>query len=169
MSAFLAAQVFAREHKPTQLDVWGQCAKSQWWLASQLDHGNTDRTQAVTLYRYSRMLDAQAFVPADVAQKLAAKLASGDKSGYSPVATYFQVEGVTAIEVEIDDQGKFIRAEVVSRKLKVPGVRDNPPIAFETLLDAAALDYAEKGRSYPSDKGKSLKFEMNWRLDGEKK
>jgi hypothetical protein len=166
MSAYLAMQVFAREHKPNQLDVWGQCAKSRWWLASQLDHGNTDRTQALTQYRYSRMEDAQqGFVPAPVAQQMAAKLATGDKSGYSPVATYYQVEGVTAVEVELDDQGKFIRAQVASRKLKVPGVRDNPPIAFETLLDAAALDYAEKGRNYPADKGKNLKFEMVWRLE----
>jgi hypothetical protein len=170
MSAFLAKKIFARERKPNQSDRWEQCAKNQWWLASQLDHGNTDRTQALTLYRYSRMEEAQpAFLPADVAQKLAAKLATGDKSGYSPAASYYQVEGVTAIEVELDDQGKFMRAKVASRKLKVPGVRDNPPIAFETLLDAAALDYAEKGRSYPADKGKNLKFEMNWRLDGEKK
>jgi hypothetical protein len=139
-------------------------------LASQLDHSGTDRTQALTLYRYSRMdADQQAFVTPILAQQMAAKLASGDKSGYSPVAIDFHVEGVTTIEAELDDQGKFIRAEVVSRKLKVPGVHDNPPIAFETMLDNAALDYAEKGRSYTADQGKRIKFEKNWRLDEEKK
>jgi hypothetical protein len=169
MPAYLAGQLLTRDQK-SQLNDLGQCAKSQWWLASQLEHGNTDRRQALTLYLYSRMDDAQqTFVPPGITQQMVAKLATGDKSGYSPVATHFHVEGVTVIETELDDQGKFIRAEVVSRKLKVPGVRDNPPIAFETMLDAAALDYAEKGRSYTADQGKRIQFEKNWRLDGETK
>jgi hypothetical protein len=162
MTAFLAGLIFARDSKPGLSERWEQCAKSQWWLASQLKHGNTDRAQALTLYRYSNMVGAQDFVPDHVAQKVATNLAAGTKSSYPPVATYFQVEGVTTVQSEVDELGKFIRAQVVSRKLKVPGVRDNPAIAFETLLDAATLDYAEKGRTYPADKGKILIFEMVW-------
>jgi hypothetical protein len=52
---------------------------------------------------------------------------------------------------------------VGSRKIAVPGVRDNPPVAFETLLDAAALAIAAKG-SHADGKGTLHRRDFDWRL-----
>jgi hypothetical protein len=163
MTAYLAGQVFNRDRNPGKSDRWEQCAKSQWWLASQLARGKVDRTAALTLYRYSMMLDVHEFVPTTVGQKAAATRPTEGKPAYPPVAAYFQAEGSTTVQAETDALGKFLKARVISRKIAVPGVRDNPPVAFETLLDAASLDYAEK-RSYPAGKATTLQFEMVWRL-----
>ena len=164
MTPYLAGQVFARDRAPGKSGRWEQCAKSQWWLASQLASGKIGRLEALTLYRYSTMVDAHEFVPAAVMQKLAAAPpAEGDRA-YPPVAAFFNVEGTTTVQTDTDDQGKFLRARVVSRKITVPGVRDNPPVAFETLLDAASVDYAKTKRSYPADKDQTHRFEINWRL-----
>ncbi len=164
MTPYLAGQVFDRARKPGKSDRWEQCAKSQWWLASQLAGGNVDRTAALTLYRYSTMLDVHEFVPTAVLQEAAATRPGEGKHAYPRVATYFQAEGVTIVQADTDALGNFLKARVVSRKVTVPGVRDNPPVGFETLLDAASLDYA-KERSYPADKAFSYQFEMAWRLD----
>lgn len=167
MTPFLAGQVFARDRKPGKANRWEQCAKSQWWLASQLANNKMDRLAALTLYRYSTMVDVHELVPPAVLQKAAtARPAKGEgERAYPPVAAYFGVEGSTLVQADTDDQGKFLRARVVSRKITVPGVRDNPPLAFETLLDAASLDYAETRRRYPQDKAQTYRFEMNWRLN----
>ena len=68
------------------------------------------------------------------------------------------------MEAVTDAEGKFLKAHVVSRKITVPGVYDNPPIAFESLLDAASLDYAEKRHKYPLGKNQTVRFEIQWRL-----
>jgi hypothetical protein len=163
MTPFLAAKVFGRNRKPGRSDRWQQCAKSQWWLASQLANGKTDPTAALTLFRYSTMLDVRELAPAAyVASAGAVKPAEGQLT-YPPEATFFQVEGTTTIQADKDADGKLLKASVVARKIKVPGVRDNQPLAFETLFDAASLDFARK-RSYPADKDASLKFELVWRL-----
>jgi hypothetical protein len=43
-------------------------------------------------------------------------------------------------------------------------VRDNPPVAFETLLDAASLHYAESRRYPAAAEAQTHRFEMSWRL-----
>lgn len=165
MTPYLAWQIFARDRKPGPADRWQQCAKSQWWLASQLADGKSDRTLALAVYRYSTMIiDVRGFVPDAAIQKAAAAHRTESQPSYPPVAVYFNVEGSTTVQAETDDQGRFLKARVISRDIKVPGVRDNPPIAFETLLDAAALDYAAK-RSYPDAKAASQPFALNWRLE----
>jgi hypothetical protein len=163
----LAARLFDRNRKPGQSDGrarWEKCAKSQWWLASQLASGKIDKMTALTIYRYSTMADANEFAPASVVQKTAAAHANEGKQTYPPVAAYFNVEGSTTVEALTDEQGKFLKAQVVSRKITVPGVYDNAPIAFESLLDAASLDYAEKRQKYPPGNNTTVRFELKWYL-----
>lgn len=164
MVPYLAWQIFNRDRKPGPADRWQQCAKSQWWLASQLAGGKSDRTLALAVYRYSTMIDVHDFVPASVIEKAAATRRTEGQQPYPPVAAYFNVEGSTTVQAETDEHGRFLKAQVVSREIKVPGVRDNPPLAFETLLDAAALNYAAK-RSYPDAKAARQQFAINWRLE----
>jgi hypothetical protein len=163
MTPYLAGQIFDRDRKPGPADRWQQCAKSQWWLASQLAGGKTDRTLAIAVYRYSTMIDVHDFVPDSVIRKAAAARPTEGQQAYPPVAAHFNVEGSTTVQAETDDHGRLLKAQVISREIKVPGVRDNPPVAFETLLDAAALDYAAK-RSYPDAKAARQQFVINWRL-----
>lgn len=167
MAPALAGRIFERDRKPGQSgrsDRWEKCAKSQWWLASQLASGKIDKLTALTIYRYSTMVDANEFAPASIVQKTAAPRPSEGKQAYPPVAAYFNAEGSTTVEARTDDQGKFLKAQVVSRKITVPGVYDNAPIAFELLLDAASLDYAEKRHKYPPNNNPTVRFEINWHL-----
>ena len=53
---------------------------------------------------------------------------------------------------------------MVARKITVPGVHDNAPIAFDTLLDATALDYAEKRQKYAPGTDPVVRFELLWKL-----
>ena len=164
MAPSLAGMVFNRQRKPGPSDRWEQCAKSQWWLASQLDVAKADRALALAVYRYSTMLDVRAFVPVS-AMKAPASGTTGGREGYPPEAAYFAVEGMTTVQADSDDHGNFLKARVVSRKITVAGVRDNPPVAFETLLDAAALDVAAK-RRYPDGRATSDRFDTAWHLEG---
>jgi hypothetical protein len=163
MTPFLAWQLFMRNRKPGKPDRWEQCAQSQWWLASQLADGKADRTKALAVYRYSTMLDVGDFVPSSVMKGPAATRPEDGKQTYPPAARYFDAEGSTTVEVETDVNGKFVDARVVGREITVPGVRDNPPVAFEALFDAAALDYFAK-RSYADGKAGRHEFKLVWRL-----
>jgi len=160
MSPFLAGQVFLRDRKAGKADRWEQCAKSQWWLESQLADGKTDRTQALTIYRYSTMLDANDFVPEGYRPKPGS---AGEKPGYPRAASYFHAEGTSTLQVSTDEQGKAYKAEVVAREIQVPGVHVNRPLAFEALLDEAAISYALQ-RSYAAGKAGKAQFVMDWKL-----
>ncbi|WGG49881.1 hypothetical protein [Rugamonas sp. DEMB1] len=167
MAPALARRLFDRDRKPGQStgsNRWHKCAKSQWWLASQLASGKIDKMTALTLYRYSTMADARDYAPASVVQEGATARPNEEQPAYPPVAALFNVEGSTTVEAHTDDQGKFLKAQVVSRKITVPGVYDNAPIAFESLLDAASLDYAEKRKKYPPGNNSTVRFELQWHL-----
>lgn len=164
MSPFLAARVFDRKPHTGSADRWELCARSQWWLASQLAGGKTDRAAALAVYRYSTMVNAYDYLPPEVEQKAAQDRQASDGTAYPPAAAYFNLQGVTTVQAELDDQGKRLKAQVVSRKLTVPGVRDNPPLAFETLLDAAALELAEK-RVPAAARAAGFKIDLVWRLE----
>jgi hypothetical protein len=166
MTPSLAGKLFELDRKPDKPNRWEQCAKSRWWLASQLAGGKIDRTAAMNLYRHSTMFDVLDEVPDEVMETAKAASALAGEQTYPPAASYFRVEGSTTIQVDISAEGKALNSRIVSRKIKVPGVRDNRPVAFEALLDQAALDYASK-RSYPVGKATKGQFEMVWNLKEE--
>lgn len=164
MSPYLAGQVFARNRKADKPDRWEQCARSQWWLQSQLAAGRTEPARALAIYRYSTMLDVSDFVP-EAFKAEAQRPGAGDgKPAYPRAASFFQVQGLTQVAVSLDAEGHATRAEVIARKLSVPGVRGNRPVAFETLLDEAAVTYARQ-RNYPTGQARETSFEMMWNLD----
>ena len=162
MTPYLAGQLFNRDRKPGKSDRWEQCAKSQWWLGFQVADPQADRALALTVYRYATMRDVREFLPPAARTASAGRLAQAGQP-YPLEAAYFDVEGTTTVHVETDDSGKLVRSRVESRKLAVPGVRDNRPVAYETLLDAAALDVAAK-RHYPDGKATRDSVEIAWHL-----
>lgn len=163
MTPFLAGQLFARDREPGKPDRWERCAKSQWWLLSELADGKTDRMQALTVYRYSTMLDAADFVPHGFKPKAGAAKEVDGRPDYPLAATYFHVEGNVSLQASTDEQGRAYKAEITARQLRVPGVLGNRPLAFETLLDEASLDYARR-RSYPVGNARQVQFAMQWNI-----
>ena len=170
MAPGLSVWLFDRDRKPGQSDGaerwdrWVRCVKSQWWLASQLAEGKVDKMAALTIYRYSTMVNAGEYAPASASRNAAAARPGEGKPAYPPVAAFFGAQGSTTVEALTDGQGKFIKAQVVARKIAVPGVHDNTPIAFDTLLDAAALDHAEKRQKYALGTDPVVRFELLWKL-----
>lgn len=163
MSPVLAKRVFARD-RSAAVDRWERCARSQWWLRSQLEDGKTDPAQALAVYRYSMMLDVRDLVPPSYRSKPRTGQQAQAKPAYPPVASYFMVEGTMTLDVRLDSQGKPVDAVVVARDIRVPGVRHNRPVAFETLLDEASVAFARQ-RSYTDGKAQRGRFELSWRLD----
>jgi hypothetical protein len=194
MPPVLAGWVFDSSRKPGPPPVpdrWEQCARSQWWLASQLAEDHADRAAALDRYRYATLYDAREFVPDRLRKQPTAPPPPpppGTSPTYPPEAGYFQAEGTTTVRTERDAQGRFLKAEVVKRRITVPGVRDNPPLAYETLFDAASLDYAARQaasayaahaatpanpsstpstpKEKPGDGKQSYLIELVWHLDG---
>ncbi len=146
MTPNLAQQVFSQVRAPGPINRWDQCAKSQWWLASQVHGGKVDPAAALSNFRYATMKPVQDFAPAGLVQKAAAASPRAAQAAYPPVAAYFGAEGTTGVQVDVDVNGQFVGAQVLARKVVVPGVRDNPPVAFETLFDEAALQDAQRAK-----------------------
>lgn len=162
MAPHLAGSLFSRDRKAGPSDRWERCAKSQWWLQSQLAEPKAERTQALTVFRYSTMTVAGDFVPADYKPKSAPPRPDG-KPAYPRAATMFDVKGVITLQVDIDNQGKAVKADVIERQIRVPGLHSGRPVAFETVFDEAALDYARR-RAYPAGAAKQARFELEWNL-----
>jgi hypothetical protein len=166
MTPFLAGRVFARDRKPGKLDRWEQCARSQWWLQSQLAEQHADRRQALAVYRYSMMPDVTDVVPEGFKPSSGPARNAAGTPDYPRTAIYFQVEGATTLKVSLDDQGKVLKAEVVAREIRVPGVRNKRPLAFETLFDDAAIELARQ-RTYAAGGAREQSLNMTWKLEGD--
>lgn len=165
MTPFLAGQVFDTHWQAGHPDRWERCARSQWWLQTQLADGRTDPRQALALFRYATMLQADDFIPRGDAAASAAAPRSVGGAAYPRDAAYFSVEGNVTLDVDTDDQGGEVRATVATRELHVPAVLDNRPVAFETMLDDPALGLA-KAHRFPPGKAGSTRFVTVWKLEG---
>lgn len=163
MSPALAWELFALSRKPGKPNVWERCVRSQWWLQSQLGDGKTDPSKALAIYRYSRLADVANYVPPGYQ---AAPAAVAGKPAHPRVASFYGVQGTIVMLVDTDEGGHAFKADVFEREIKVPGVRDNPPLAFETLLDDASTAFALQ-RTYPEGKAEKRKFGVQWNLGKE--
>ena len=169
MLPVLARGVLAKAYKPGEQDAWTQCAKNQWWLLTQLADGKTQRSEALTHYRYAMLKTIADWRPDAAKTASASKAASEASDGkppYPSLGSKYHVQGTVTLHVAVDAQGKLLKATVGAREISVDGIRDNPPIAFETVLDAASLAYAAR-RGYPLGKAGSYIFQMQWRLTEE--
>ena len=131
MPPFLADNVFKAE--PETLAT--RCALHQWGLARAL-RGGAAPGAALLSWRYASLKPVDDWTdPATVA-------AGGAPADYPRVAQIWAVTGSVDVRVAADAQGRYASARVATRHVVVPGVTDNPPVAFETVFDAASLKAA---------------------------
>lgn len=164
MSPLLAGMVFSRDRKEGEDDPWQRCGIGQWWVASQLARGQLTKPQALAALRRLHAYDALAVGAPDSVLRAEAAHSRSQDLAYPPIAVHFEVEGRTMAEVQVDVEGRVLSARVIERALRVPGVRDNPPLAFETLLDGITLRAARLRPFKPGLPGPQ-RVEFAWRLE----
>jgi hypothetical protein len=131
MPPVLANAASKGEAIPEMADV--DCALHQWGLARALRRGDAPAV-ALQSWRYATIRTAT-----DWSAPPPPSAAKRDPAGYPPVAQAWAVTGSIDVQVQPDTQGRFASARIAGRHLVVPGVTDNPPVAFETLFDGATI------------------------------
>lgn len=144
-----------------------RCALNQWWLREQVALGGGDpaaRAAALQAFFADLAPDVDDFT----IRLFYVAGASGDapSEGYPPLAQRQELTGSVLVRVSVDPAGRVERAQIVGRKLNVPGLSGRP-LAFESLLDDAALRQARGHKAAASADGKpvQLTFEYVFRLE----
>ena len=137
MPPVLANSAFKGELASAGSDV--TCALHQWGLAQALRRGSP--ASALAAWRYATMRTAADWAPAAAHE--------AKPTDYPPAAAFGGVTGTTAVEITRDPQGRYLSGRVAERHVDVPGVRDNPPVAFETIFDGVSLATAPLRATLP--------------------
>jgi hypothetical protein len=161
LAPVVATAVFAAERQAMHPDT--RCALHQWGLARELHRGDPP-VAALAAWRHQMLMtapdwsDQRAQTPAEV---LVA-------NGWPPAALQGGVHAAIDVRVVTDAQGRFATGKVSARRLTVPGVVDQPPVAFETLFDAASVAKAAvQFKPVPPPAGKTsglAVIQINWSL-----
>ncbi|MRX08567.1 hypothetical protein GJ697_12025 [Pseudoduganella sp. FT25W] len=160
LTPVLASELLG-ERKPYQdLPQAEQCLLQQWWFKYSLQQGVAPAT-ALNAYRYGTMINVTERLAGMVDQPPAA--ASGAPV-FPTLAARFLAHGASIIEVQLDANGKLQQASMAERKVEVPGIRGVRPVAFETLFDQSALQYAaDHPQIQPAGKN-PYKFQLLWTM-----
>ncbi len=157
MAPVVASAVFAAKREPLLPDT--RCALHEWGLARALRRGDTPAA-SLAAWRYETMMRAEDWSDG--------RAQASSPTDYPVVASRNGVEAAIGVRVTTDAQGRYASGKVVTRKLSVPGIVDQPPVAFETLFDAASLAQAPaKFKPVPpaaDGRAQSLVITINWRL-----
>ena len=138
LSPMLAHTQISRPEKESNPESWTQrCARAQWWLSMQDLSDEDARSRALTAFRYAILV-----LPTDRYEYLR-KPPAEDSNGYPVAASTYGVGGLLTLRLQIDADGKLRSAEVRRRAIEMPGIRGNPPVAFEPVLDEFALTKAK--------------------------
>jgi hypothetical protein len=116
-----------RQRDPVQADAPARCALHQWAGAGPAQ------------FRAAMALQAPDVIGMD--RRHAAEL---DDDAYPRAAGYFLARGLVTVQAEVNASGRLVRAQVVKRRLKVPGIRDARPFALEGTMDLATLAKARE-------------------------
>jgi hypothetical protein len=162
----LASELLADQKKYADIHREEQCLLQQWWLRESLRRG-TAPAAALNAFRHGTLIGAGerlagAFDQAGPDGKPEVATA---KPAYPKVASRFLVTGTTTLSAQLDAAGKPRQISIVGRQVNVPGIRGAQPVAFETIFDQPALDYALDGYRYePPKAGVSSKVQLVWSL-----
>jgi hypothetical protein len=143
MPPVLASSVFKGDVLTAGGDL--TCALHQWGLAHALHRGDPPGV-ALAAWRRATLRTAVDWSDAPATPR----------------------EATAVVLVTTDVQGHFSSASIADRRLLVPGVVGNPPIAFESLFDSASLAQAPHQFKpvAPRDDGKpaQVKLGITWKL-----
>ena len=135
MPPMVANSVFKGEIESQGDDF--NCALHQWGLAHALHRGDAPAT-ALAAWRYTMLRTSAGW------SNPPPSAAAADATTYPWAAASAGASAVIEVRVTPDAQGHFGSGRIAGRHLTVPGVVDNPPVAFETLFDAASLAQAAR-------------------------
>ncbi|NYE62058.1 hypothetical protein FHW58_003265 [Duganella sp. 1224] len=158
LTPVLASELLGERKTYQDLPQVEQCMLQQWWFKYSLQQGVAPAT-ALNAYRYGTMIN--------VTERLAGVADQPDDSGASPfpiLAARFQAHGASIVEVQLDANGKLQQASMAERKVEVPGIRGVRPVAFETLFDRPALQYAAAHAQRQPSGQNPYKFQLVWTL-----
>ena len=164
----LAAELLADRKKYADIHREEQCLLHQWWLRESLRRG-APPAQALNTFRHGTLISAGdrfagAFEPPPDGKTEAA----AGEPAYPRVASRFLVTGTTTLSAQLDAAGKPLQVSIIGRQVNVPGIRGARPVAFETVFDQLALNYAREGYHYAQPKaGVPSKVQLVWNLPAE--
>jgi hypothetical protein len=157
MPPVLASSVFKGDVLTAGGDL--TCALHQWGLAHALHRGDPPGV-ALAAWRRATLRTAVDWSDAPATPR--------EATAYPLAAQANKVSGTVVVLVTTDVQGHFSSASIADRRLLVPGVVGNPPIAFESLFDSASLAQAPHQFKpvAPRDDGKpaQVKLGITWKL-----
>lgn len=140
-----------------------QCLLQQWWLRDSLRRGAAP-AGVLNAFRYGTMLSVSERLAGIFEQAGAKPEASDGKPAFPRLASRFLITGATILSAQLDANARPRRVAVVQRKINVPGIRDERPVAFENIFDQTAIDYGMKGFPYDKAAATPFKFQLQWTL-----
>jgi len=129
-----------------------RCAMHQWAGGSVAQFRAAMALQAPDLFWRSRV---EAVEP------------SADDDPFPRMLGYFGATGLVTVSADVNAQGRPVRLWIAKRELKVPGLRDVRPFAFEGMFDLASLTMARSmdwAAAAPKEGVKTVQREFVWGL-----
>jgi outer membrane biosynthesis protein TonB len=124
------------------------CPMLQWWVQGEMARPGFDPRATFVAARYS-----------DMPARAAGPRGSAD---YPPSALEWGIEGEILVRGRTSAEG-LRDAVVVKRVIRVPGVDDQPLVAFERVFDNASLARAAQARS-EEPPGQEATVTIVWKL-----
>jgi len=149
LAFYYLGDVDDRRRDPLRADGPARCAMHQWAGASAAQ------------FRAALALQAPEFVIGQDRRQAAAL----NDDGYPRAASYFAVKGSVTVQAEVNANGRLVRAKVIKRALKVPGIREARPFTLEGAMDVATLARAKETDwlvSAPAQGTRTVEREFLW-------
>jgi hypothetical protein len=140
------------------LDDGSRCALAAWWLRREAARPGARPAELLLTARYALSLEVAAF-PAPLTERPASA------SDYPALARRFGVEGSITVHGRVRTGAAGLeQPRVAERRITVPGIRGQRPVAFETLLDQASLARAAEVVATQAAPGQETDVSFNWSL-----
>lgn len=144
-----------RRGDPVVADPSTRCALHQWAGANPAQFRAAMAMQGADFYGIDRR---------------GAAARKDEDGGYPSIATFLGTRGVVTVEAEVNPEGRVVRAQVIKRDVRVPGISGVRPFAHEGTLDLASLARAREvdwSAAAPKQGLNKVTREFGWSLSWE--
>lgn len=149
MSPILASALFVFPEKSPLETPGARCEALRWWLQRA-----GEAPEALALARLASM-------PLPAAPPPPPEPEAAD--AYPRLARAFEITGAVDVQVKVGAEGKAVDPRVEGRRVLVPGLQGQRPIAFETVFDDATIARARMTR-IEGVEGATKTVEFQWML-----